>query len=286
MPIATATALPSIKTATPAPATSTSYLTKTPLLIPRPTDFPLPTPTLGIGSTIISEKDGMVMVYVPAGEFIMGSDSGSSDEQPVHTVYLNAFWIDQTEVTNEMYSKCVEAQQCYFSGRSYDRFHDLNYANYPVTYVSWEDANSYCSWAGRRLPTEAEWEKAARGIDGSTYPWGETIDCLYANYWVKDGFCIGDTTPVGSYENGKSLYGAYDMAGNVWEWVADWYSKTYYQISPFSNPLGSDFGQFRVLRGGAWNYNKLDVRSTARNKDEPEDWFGNVGFGFRCARSP
>ncbi len=236
------------------------------------------TPALGIGSSMVSEKDGMTLVYVPEGEFEMGSEDGESDERPVHTIYLDAFWIDQTEVTNAQYNACVQSGAC-----EQPYIDDSNYDDHPVVYVGWYDAQDYCEWAGRRLPTEAEWEKAARGTDSRTYPWGETISCSQANY----GGC-GDfpqTSPVGYYgEKGASPYGVYDMAGNVWEWTADWYGNNYYQGSPSSNPTGPDSGSSRVLRGGFWGSNKWKARSAFRNFYNPD--FSNNFNGFRCARSP
>jgi formylglycine-generating enzyme required for sulfatase activity len=188
------------------------------------------------------------MVYIPAGEFIMGSDEGDSDERPVHTVYLDAFHIDRTEVANAQYQACVEAGAC--DAPSNTTYYDnSNYAQHPVVHVSWDDADAYCRWAGKRLPTEAEWEKAARGTDGRRYPWGNSEpDCNKANY----NDCVGLTTEVGSYPAGASLYGVLDMAGNVWEWVADWYDPGYYSQSPTRNPPGPDSGELRVLRGGSW----------------------------------
>jgi eukaryotic-like serine/threonine-protein kinase len=233
---------------------------------------------------MISPKDGMTLLYVPAGEFTMGSDVGPDDEKPAHTVNLDAFWIDQTEVTNAMYVRCVQAGRCNLpsSTKSYSRssyYGNAEFDNYPVIYVSWNQANAYCSWADRRLPTEAEWEKAARGMDGRTYPWDNddpTADLLNFN------LNVGDTTPVGSYENGQSPYGVYDTAGNVWEWTADWYSETYYSVSPSENPLGPDSGDIRVLRGGSWGSSISNVRSANR------DWLDPTGAddysGFRCSR--
>jgi formylglycine-generating enzyme required for sulfatase activity len=268
-------------TITPTAPTRTPTATHTPA---PPTSSPTitPTPTLGIGSTMISEKDGMVLVFVPAGEFKMGSDTGNADEKPVHQVYLDAFWIDQTEVTNAMYARCVADGGCTppSSPRSSTRssyYGNSEFDDYPVIYVNWNQANVYCDWAGRSLPTEAQWEKAARGTDGRRYPWGESISCNQANYRN----CAGDTTKVGSYLDGVSPYGMYDMAGNVWEWVNDWYDSSYYQTSPSSNPQGPTSGQFRVLRGGSWSVIVSGVRSVVRSWDDPSVTLSD--FGFRCS---
>jgi formylglycine-generating enzyme required for sulfatase activity len=213
---------------------------------------------------------------VPAGEFIMGSN----------TVYLDAFWIDKTEVTNAMYARCVHAGTCSAprSSRSHTReiyYGDHEFDDYPVIYVSWMDAQNYCSWAGGRLPTEAEWEKAARGTDGRTFPWGEVdpsgfVDLL--NYRAQD------TTEVGIYPAGASPYGALDMAGNVSEWVADWLSLDYYNNPPPANPSGPDSGEYRVWRGGSWATSLTElVRTSSRTGNFPTDASG--GIGFRCARA-
>jgi formylglycine-generating enzyme required for sulfatase activity/predicted Ser/Thr protein kinase len=217
------------------------------------------------------------MVYVPAGEFIMGSDEGDSDEQPVHTVYLDAFYIDRTEVTNAQYRACVEAGAC--DALRYTTYYDnADYAQHPVVYVNCDDAEAYCRWAGKRLPTEAEWEKAARGTDGRTYPWGEGIDCDHAQY----DECDGETVPVGSKPKGASPYGALDMAGNVLEWVADWYDSGYYSQSPARNPPGPDSGEYRVLRGGSWYYSQRHAACTFRDRNYSRR--RNFNVGFRCAR--
>ncbi len=244
----------------------------------------LPTPILGIGSTMTSE-DGMALLYIPAGEFTMGSNEGDSDEKPVHTVHLDAFWIDKTEVTNAMYAKCVRAGKCdqHLSTGSQTRenyYGNSDFNDYPVIHVSWSDAKAYCAWADRRLPTEAEWEKAAAGENAFTYPWGNDAP---NNELLNYNGAVGDTTPVGKYPNGASPYGALDMAGNVSEWVADWYSETYYASLPGSNPLGPDLGQLRVYRGGSWDNHDRYVRSAERGAVDPTS--STNYFGFRCAIS-
>ena len=250
---------------------------------PQPTNTVIPTPTFGIGSTRISEKDGATLLYVPAGEFAMGATDqdalASNDEKPPHPVTLDAFWIDQTEVTNAMYAKCVNAGHCKPPINT-DHFINQAYANHPVVSVDWSQASAYCAWTERRLPTEAEWEKAARGTDGRIYPWGnEAPNSSLLNY----NDAVKDTTAVGQYPNGKSPYGAYDMAGNVWEWINDWYGETYYQSSPASNPVGPASSTYRVFRGGAWNNNDYFVRSANRGWVDP----ASTGYfiGFRCAQS-
>ena len=275
-----------LATATPTQTERPLLETQMPVVSSEPaTSAPTVTPEPQMTPTETPEIDGMTMLYVPAGEFQMGSDNGERDEKPVHTVYLDAFWIDQSEVTNAMYAKCVEARECDPPSSTGSRTRESYYGNaefgdYPVIYVSWNDAVAYCEWAERRLPTEAEWEKAARGTDERTYPWGNTIDSSYANYNSN----VGDTMAVGSYEKGASFYGAYDMAGNVWEWIADWYGSDYYASSPSSNPTGPDSGSARVLRGGAWvNYNDF-ARSAYRGRGDPAS--SNVNLGFRCSRSP
>ncbi len=305
LPIATITAS-ATNTVTPKPTTFTSVpFTATPqpteTLTPKPIKTPSPTPTLGIGSTIVSEKDGMTLLYVPAGIFIMGSDNGDLNEKPIHQVDLDAFWIDQTEVTNEMYARCVVYGACKepenkssFTRSSY--YGNSEFDNYPVINVDWNKANTYCSWAGRRLPTEAEWEKSARGADLRIYPWGNVFDCKKGNfddetqahtYVVPGGKnCDGypDTAPVGVFTDGISPYGALDMAGNVWEWVNDRFSETYYQDSLMSNPLGPNSGEFRVLRGGSLYGNVYGTRSA--NRYRYSDSVTEFDIGFRCALSP
>jgi formylglycine-generating enzyme required for sulfatase activity len=246
------------------------------------------TPTLGTGSTMVSSRDGMTLVYIPAGEFRMGFQGQESDEKPVHVVYLDSFWIDQTEVTNTMYALCVSDGECnrpasFSSATRGSYYGNTEFGEYPVIFVSWEDANSYCEWAARRLPTEAEWEKAARGRDQRSYPWGEQIDCTRANFFNEPGLCTGDTTPVNDYESGISPYGVYNMAGNVWEWVSDWYDPDFYDISPPANPLGPSTGELRVVRGGGWDDTHFLTRSSNRGSYAPAGRVNNRGF--RCAAS-
>ena len=230
-------------------------------------------------ATRVWEKDGSVMVYVPAGEFTMGSPEGEGDddEHPQHTVYLSEFWMDQTEVTNERYGRCVAADACGASAYAEDdRF---NGADLPVVGVSWYAAQAYCEWADKQLPTEAQWEKAARGTDGRGYPWGKTFDGKKLNYGgTDDGW--QHTAPVGSYPAGASPYGALDMAGNVWEWCQDWYGSDYYASSPQRDPQGPDFRDRRVVRGGSWGSYERLVRAAARYRYEPD--FRSNGIGFRC----
>lgn len=265
-------------------------LTETPasnLLVSANTPLSLPTfpPNPGIGSTIVSEKDGMTMVFVPAGKFMMGSELGENDEKPAHFVSLSAFWIDQTEVTNAMYAKCVDVNHCeppknLKSNTRPNYFGNSEFYNYPVIYVDWDMANKYCEWAGRRLPTEAEWEKSARGAPERIYPWGNTEpNDAILNF--RNG--VGDTTEVGSYPAGASLYGALDLAGNVQEWVGDWYSAGYYASSPLSNPMGPDSGVYRVVRGGSWVVNDTGIRSYDRQANGPIYFTNNLGV--RCAIS-
>jgi formylglycine-generating enzyme required for sulfatase activity/uncharacterized caspase-like protein len=247
----------------------------------RPTAPASSAPASGSGSTQVSDKDGMTLLYVPAGEFTMGSD-GESDEKPPHTVYLDAFYIDQTEVTNAMYAKCVTAGACSAPSSTESRTHTSYYGNsqfdnYPVLYVSWDDANKYCAWAGGDLPTEAQWEKAARGDDARVYPWGDqTPDASRLNFNNN----VGDTTEVGKYPTGASPYGALDMAGNVWEWVRDFYGS--YPSSAQRNPTGPTSGNTRVLRGGSWLVGATVVRASDRGRYGPGNLVGD--YGFRCAR--
>jgi serine/threonine-protein kinase len=249
--------------------------TVTETLIPTITLTPLP--TYGIGSTMSNPVDGATMLFVPEGEFIMGSDDGDSwiQERPVHIVYLDAYWIYKTEVTNSQYRKCIKDGGCEGSV--------LNYSenDFPATQINWNQAVQYCEWSGGRLPTEAEWEKAARGTDGRKYPWGdESPNCSIAN----SSSCGSRLLPVGTHLLGASPYGTLEMAGNVKEWVSDWFDETYYRMSPDRNPLGPTQGKLRVIRGGSWYQSQNYLRTTSRQGAEPE--FGGNYYGIRCVYTP
>jgi serine/threonine-protein kinase len=238
-----------------------------------------PIPTLGVGSVLVREMDNMEMVYVPAGEFEMGGEDGRSDENPVHTVYLDAFWIDKHEVTNAQYALCVGARKCVTPRGG---FPDTGFNDHPVVQVDWYDAEDYCEWVGGRLPTEAEWEKAARGgQEDQRFPWGnEYPNCtILAENGAQYSLCNGETVRVGSFTpNG---YGTYEMAGNVSEWVADWYDENYYSTSPAENPPGPSDGSGRVIRGGSWKNLSYDLRVYARDNKSLNAAEKNLGF--RCA---
>jgi formylglycine-generating enzyme required for sulfatase activity len=277
--------------------------------------------TFEIGSKQISKRDNMVMVFVPEGNFIMGSNNGPDYEKPEHAVWLDAFWIDQNEINNSQYINFVnesnyktDAEIAHWSymlemasgkwikvtgvnwKHPYGPKSDLiGLENHPVSYMSWNDAYAYCKWAGRRLPSEAEWEKAARGTDNRIYPWGnqspngdllnfadKNISIGWANKLIDDGYSY--SSPVGQYPEGASPYGALDMAGNVWEWVNDWYDPDYYlSQSIWRNPIGPSTQSGRVLRGGSWYDSAIVTRSTFRLGYYPMD--GYAYYGFRCAVS-
>ena len=263
---------------------------------------PLPTPATRSRTTAprlpttaakIVGNDSAEMVLIPAGEFQMGSNNGQADEKPVHTVYVDAFYMDKYEVTNAQFKTFVDANPQWQKSRIDAKFHNGNYlklwsgnnypsgkANHPVVYVSWYAAMAYAEWAGKRLPTEAEWEKAARGgLQGQAYPWGNGIDASQANY----GSNLGSTTGVGSY--GANGYGLYDMAGNVWEWCVDAYKADFYKVAPPRNPayLTNQTNTSRVLRGGSWGGTAQDLRVADRGWSSPT---GSSDYrGFRCARA-
>jgi len=279
-------------------------------------------------SSDISPIDGMALVNIPSGEFLRGlSDmdwqkiksickscqaDGLDDAYPQRTIYLDEYQIDRTEITNAQFEVFVEktgwVTTAEANGYSYvlykgqDTFSEVTGANwryptgpgasitgkgeFPVTQISWNDANAYCKWAKRRLPTEAEWEKAARGLEGWIFPWGdeEPSNTLLNYNFVNDG-----PVRVGSYPAGASPYGVFDMAGNLWEWVADFYNETYYKGAPDINPKGPVSGEGRVLRGGSWASKLLAgelvfITPIYRLWNKP-DMSSNV-LGFRCAQSP
>jgi formylglycine-generating enzyme required for sulfatase activity len=223
-------------------------------------------------------EDAAEMVRVPAGEFWMGSDDGIDREKPRHRVYLDAYAIDKYEMTNALYKRFMDATSR--AAPLYWNDAKWNGTTQPVVGVSWHDADAYCKWAGKRLPTEAEWEKAARGTDGRKYPWGDQWDASRAN---SDESKLGKTVPVGSYPSGISPYGAHDMAGNVWEWVVDWFDENYYKKTPERNPPGPPSGERRVLRGGSWNGTAIGLRAALRSFNSP-DRPSYLFIGFRCAR--
>jgi formylglycine-generating enzyme required for sulfatase activity len=218
------------------------------------------------------------MILIPAGPFRMGSEK-FEEEGPVHEVHLDAFYIDQYEVTNAQYKRFLEATH-HRPPLTWGK-PGFNEPDHPVTGVSWEAATEYAAWVGKRLPTEAEWEKAARGTDSRLYPWG--------NKW-DEGKCrsaAGKTLPmgpasVGSYPHGISPYGCHDMAGNVWEWCSDWFMPDYYSQSAYRNPKGPLEGSWHILRGGGWDSAPNEVRTTIRRWGCPEG--GYRCAGFRCAK--
>ena len=234
------------------------------------------------GATRTAEKDGMVQVFIPEGSFIMGSSAddpqADEDEKPSHEVFLDSFWMDRTEVTNAMYLRCISAGACTPPARS-PYYENAEYAKHPAIGISWPQAQNYCQWAKRRLPTEAEWEKAARGTDRRVYPWGNSppnIDLANFNHQVNE------TVPVGMNTKGASPYGVLDMAGNAWEWVADGYQAEFYSHSPQENPISDSPVNRRVLRGGNWDSNADGIRVTNRFWAFPGR---NDTDGFRCAQS-
>jgi formylglycine-generating enzyme required for sulfatase activity len=255
------------------------------------TPQPNATSTFADSPAEITDDHGIPMRLVPAGEFTMGSDNDSDNRNASHRVYLDAFYMDKYEVTNAHYASCVTTEVCkppHFAKSDFrsSYYGNPEYDNFPVIYVDWTMARTYCEkWRDARLPTEAEWEKAARGADGRSYPWGEGISCDQANY---DGdpdpasFCVGETSEVGSYESGKSLYGLYDMAGNVFEWTSS--LSNAYPYDPTDGREDLTRGGSRVIRGGSWNEDSNDLQVFYRSWLAPE--YSESEIGIRCARSP
>ena len=235
--------------------------------------------------TIVSDE-GRQMVEIPEGPFTMGSNQGDPDEVPAHPVYLKSYYIDMKEVTQEEYKRFEQMTKRdkpvipVFE----DDINKLMKPDYPVMAVTWNDAFGYCRWAGKRLPTEAEWEKAARGEGRRRYPWGDKFDQSYANVdGEEDGHRY--LAPVGSFEVGRSPYGVYDMTGNVAEWVMDDYAADYYQKSPFRDPQGPEKEDvYKVIRGGSWRESRIGARLTKRFS--AKIWRTDATVGFRCAKDP
>ncbi len=282
------------------------------LFEPQATSTPFPTHSTPVSVPAVddfrtSPVDGMVLVYIPAGEFTRGSSNDDpwalSDEKPQRCVYLDAFWMDQTEVTHAMFARFLNERGNQYEGG--DTWLDADdpavrikrldgewtphtgYENHPAVEITWYGAHAYCEWAGRRLPTEAEWEKAARGTDGRTYPWGEgqkgvlQVKCEQANI----SGCVGDTESVESHAGYASPYCLLNMAGNVAEWVVDWYDEDYYGSAPSINPAGPSNGELKVQRGGGWTIGFRYARVANRRKSSPEFACLYHADGFRCACS-
>ena len=298
------------------PASQTPSSTKDFTSTPTLTITPTMAPTLGVGSRLLNTADGAEMVYIPAGTFVMGSESSAAqkDEQPQREIFLDSYWIYQNPVTNQQFTVFVEMTgyktTAEYIGKSWifengsrqvtgaywlapegGNSGVMGRLDHPVVHISYDDAVSYCEWAGGRLPTEAEWEKAARGETGHTYPWGDApvtgekanfcdrgCPMDYADRAMDDGFAR--TSPVGRFMSGKSVYGAQDMVGNVWEWVADWYGRNYYASGSTDNPAGPADGEYRVIRGGSWVSSAKYLRASYRNWSDPDDTSND--HGFRC----
>ncbi|MCB8940682.1 MAG: SUMF1/EgtB/PvdO family nonheme iron enzyme [Ardenticatenaceae bacterium] len=290
-PVEQARATATLESAIVAALTS---MAPTPSPLPAPTLPPTPSPEPLITDT------GARMVFMPGGLFRMGTDEGENDERPSHLVRIDPFFIDETEVTNGQYAECVQAGACPPPQRSGATYHpayfgDPAYDDYPVIFVSWYNAEAFCDWRGARLPSEAEWEMAA-GFDPNQsivlrYPWGDAFDGTKVNFCdvgctrdvrdnsVDDGH--RDTAPVGSFVDGRSPIGTYDMAGNVMEWVSDWYDPRYYESSTDTNPLGPAEGEFKAIRGGSWLSSAEELRVVARGSFDPT--VARANLGFRCA---
>ncbi|HAF48001.1 MAG TPA: hypothetical protein DCL08_02030 [Anaerolineaceae bacterium] len=296
--------LPTLSPATPTTGVPTENPpTETPeTLEPEETAKQIP----DTGSSFTREIDGMVMMYIPEGSFLMGSTNNDSSafthEKPRHKVYLDAFWMDAYEVSNDMFLKFVEStgyqtlaeeqgySYMYNSSSTWTAFDGVNWRHpmgddstyqnsLPVTHVNKYEAQAYCAWVGGRLPTEAEWEKAARGDDGRIYPWGNSFDSAKVHNNSSGG-------PISIYAStgGASPYGIYNLAGNVFEWTNDWYDANYYEYSPYDNPQGPSGGEWIAVRGGGWKSSNRFVRTSHRDISTPDAM--NYVMGFRCVMDP
>lgn len=294
---------PNVEEPSPAPAaTATRLAADATATAPLPTATPAQQPTM-TPTQLPNQRtaqDGMVQLLVPAGDFLMGSAGdldADEDEQPQRTIFLDAFWVDQTEITNRMYAACVAAGACttpaqISSNSRADYYEDPAYAGYPVVHVSRQAAAVYCQWAGRRLPSEAEWEKAARGSDGRIFPWGNALGDFRANFCDRScafnwaAVAINDSQqelgPVGSYPQGASPFGALDMVGNAYEWVLDEYDAFYYAGMPASNPVNPPTSNEAVIRGGSWFDRSAFIR--AANRVNVEATLAGDNVGFRCVQ--
>jgi formylglycine-generating enzyme required for sulfatase activity len=255
------------------------------------------------GCLFLVNKKKENMVLVPEGEFVMGYNTkndeewGDIDEEPVHNVFLNSYFIDKYEVNAYQFSNFLnkfsnQASRFFQTGKgvTIEKLNNMfrprpGLENYPANRVSWYGADAYCRWVSKRLPTEAEWEKAARGIDERMFPWGNKYPTnnhvTFKRKFVKLGFKVMEN--VDSMPEGRSPYGAHHMAGNVWEWVADWYRDSYYEKTPFTNPKGPQSGISKVLRGGNWYYKAYYLRTTYRFNEKPGNF--KIWQGFRCAKN-
>jgi formylglycine-generating enzyme required for sulfatase activity len=234
----------------------------------------------------ITGKDGAPMALIPEGDFLMGSPDGEGDkdEHPQHTIFLGAYYIDKFEVTAARYAEFL-ALANRPKPLHWEQVDISSHGNLPVVGVDWHDADAFCRWAGKRLPTEAEWEKAARGTDGLIYPWGNEKPTARLANFEKQGtqnVYRERLAPVDNHEAGKSPHGLHQMAGNVWEWVADWYDETSYEQHRSRNATGPSSGTKKVLRGGSWANEPLDVRSANRGWFTPTNRLDYLGF--RCAK--
>lgn len=302
-PLPTLVRIGSSETPQPTPPRASSTPADDSEIVTEPRDTPTPTPIapadLSISTATLGPEN---MVYIPGGLFQMGS-ALISNAGPIHSVSLDPFYIDKTEVTNSQWHSCVDAGLCDppqlltdYNAQPY--YNEPAYDEYPVVNVTWHQAAAFCEWRGARLPTEAEWEMAARWDEANqvsnTYPWGNEWQPENANYCdtscplasrsstsYNDGYPL--TAPVGSYPDGISHFGVLDMAGNVAEWTADRYQPDYYSVSPMDNPIGPETGASRVVRGGAWGVGPANLQSAIRSAYSPSD-FG-PGVGLRCVVS-